>query len=173
MYLKRLTFAFFLMLISALKCFSQAYTVEYSYDAAGNRILRRVILIEEKKDTINQANTLVADSVANSLENGEMLADNEVESFDTSAQNYTSQIGDRTILLFPNPTTGILNLVIKNLASADKAFYNIYSQDGRLLYTGTCLSEYSKIDLSSHPKGIYLLDIYLNEKQSAWKIIKQ
>ena len=70
-------------------------------------------------------------------------------------------IGDpavKGISIYPNPTKGIVHIL-----NADKAKVNILSMDGRMVATYEDFSGTS-VDLSSQPKGIYLLTIEKQDK---------
>jgi hypothetical protein len=66
------------------------------------------------------------------------------------------------ISVYPNPTKGRFTLSLSN-EPAQNAIVNIYNLQGKLLiskiYRNTSIST---IDLSSHPKGIYLAKIWID-----------
>lgn len=78
------------------------------------------------------------------------LANNEVE-------------GTETTVVFPNPSNGIFNI------SSEVAFTTIrvYNSLGQNILE----TNHSQIDLSQHPRGMYLLELSSDSKKSAHKII--
>jgi len=68
------------------------------------------------------------------------------------------------IVIFPNPTTGIIN--IENESISDVF---IYDETGKLLKNTT---NTSSINISNLPKGLYFLEIFSNGKHSVFNIVK-
>ncbi|MFK7809279.1 MAG: MopE-related protein, partial [Saprospiraceae bacterium] len=71
-------------------------------------------------------------------------------------------------IIFPNPTTNILNIIFRTNKTGE---YQLLSPDGKALLEGTLTKEI-KLDISSLPKGVYIL--LLKTKEGAWteRIIK-
>ena len=83
----------------------------------------------------------------------------DIHSFDCSVAFLSSvecfnNVSNR-INLFPNPSNGFINITIEN--HLEPVNISIYSQTGKIVYTGQLTDYSSKIDLSSYPKGIYLV----------------
>jgi hypothetical protein len=58
--------------------------------------------------------------------------------------------------LFPNPSTGVVNL---QLAGAEKATYEVYSVVGERIATGSVTNEAATLDMNNHPAGMYLVKV--------------
>ena len=71
------------------------------------------------------------------------------------------------ISVFPNPTSGILNITV-----TEKAGYRLLNIKGQTLKTGTLTTEKSKINISSFAKGIYFLIIKTSKRSFTEKIVK-
>ena len=72
------------------------------------------------------------------------------------------------IYIFPNPTSGIMNLYFENIYS--KVELKVYSADGKILLQKDLYPEYSeKINLTNQPKGIY----YLHFRNSYLNIVRK
>ena len=77
------------------------------------------------------------------------------------------------ISLYPNPTTGTVNITLPN--SESKLSLSIYNITGRKVYEENELTGNSikQIDMSANSKGVYLLNIRNNEFNKTFKLILQ
>ncbi len=134
-------------LVLFLSVFANAQTpnVNYEYDNDGNMKLRKTISIGPSNAKNNQENEI-------------QLEDN---------------IGQKKIVIYPNPTEGIFQVAVKGLNPKEKNSYCIYSLNGMLLLKGKLHSETTSIDIQGFNEGTFLLDVYLGELISRWKIIKK
>jgi hypothetical protein len=117
----------------------------YSYDNAGNRINRTICL---KSIPVQGDSTAVT-------------------------QPITENLGEMAITLYPNPTKGQLTIKVTNLPDDAKAEIVLSDMTGRLLLKQSAIKETTRLDLSSHPSGIYVLKIRIGDKVSEWKVIKE
>ena len=134
-----------LLLLFPLLCHAQG-SVGYSYDAAGNRISRTIIL--NRNMAKKQARTL-------------------------KDKDYTDILSQRNISISPNPTQGMVEITITGLRESDDCAMSVYTLKGQTLKTLSVSGEVTTIDLSGQPDGIYLLDITINGEKTTWKIIKK
>ncbi len=78
------------------------------------------------------------------------------------------------VKLYPNPTTGLINLSIENIGK-DKIIVNIVSIDGKVIYTKEFENIADKIieelDLTNHRKGIYLIKVFNNKTVKTERLI--
>ena len=103
-----------------------------------------------------------------------------VEVFDNLGCSTTSQItvvndvsvseliGLSSIRIFPNPSRGEFFI---SLNSSDKYLLHIYNVSGELVFTQAISSGSQKIDISTYPKGMYLLQISDGENVLNKKIV--
>jgi NMD protein affecting ribosome stability and mRNA decay len=138
--------SFFLVLAGAVSGKAQT-SYEFTYDDSGNRVTRAIISL--KSATI-PGDTLVARQNEKALE---------------------EQIGQRKIKIYPNPTKGQLKVEIPRTGEAP-ASLRIYSMQGALLQKMAVTDEFTELDLSSQPAGMYILRISIGEQTSEWKILK-
>jgi len=144
--MKRVTFlviAIFLTL-HAQEIFAQS-AVSYRYDAAGNRV-SRVITIERR---------------LMSPENNEK-----------EPKVYSDMLEDLEILIYPNPTDGIIKVEILKLPENQQARFCLYNLSGKLLIDTKSDSGYETFDLTEQLAGTYILQIIVGENKTEWKIIK-
>jgi len=80
--------------------------------------------------------------------------------------------GNISVNIFPNPTTGLTNVIVEGLNS--NSTLTLLSVQGQLIYTTNIDGKSStQLDLSNFPAGIYMIRVY-NEKYSILKkLIKQ
>lgn len=73
------------------------------------------------------------------------------------------------ISIFPNPTTGTLNVKIE---CKNEVIFRIWNVNGKLELTGT-LSFSGKINVSSLISGFYMIEIILPDRKKCFNFIKQ
>ncbi len=124
---------------------AKAQTVSFSYDNDGNIYQRKVL-------TVGPVG---------------------VKALSKDTVSVSEVIGQQKVILYPNPTKGQFQVSVNILDSKQKNYYNLYSLSGIKLTGKNISSELTNIDISSYPVGTYLLDIFLGDKVSRWKVIKQ
>jgi len=81
---------------------------------------------------------------------------------------------NNTVVLYPNPTTGMTNIVINGFTDA---ILNIYNIQGAAVYTEQIKSDNTtvskQLDLSYLPKGLYLIRIYNENVSKLCKLVIQ
>ena len=122
-------------------------TVSYGYDAAGNRISRVIEMNFLKSAPAPQEEQPVA--------------------------VYSEMLSDIELKIYPNPTDGLLKVEIRNLPEDQTADIQIYNLSGKQISTHRGISDYTTIDISAQPQGIYLMKIVAGEYRTEWKIIKK
>jgi hypothetical protein len=75
------------------------------------------------------------------------------------------------INLFPNPTSDVLNIKLKNISEGDIILYDLF---GRIVYTDKLRGDDTRLNLSSFPCGTYILKIASKNSSNSYvkKIIK-
>ncbi len=143
-----------------ISVFSQG--IEYLYDNAGNRVTRHPVIISKSLEQTDDSDTTFFNEEEQSF----------AEGFEPK-ELYTEQIEERKISIYPNPTGGQLIIQISSISGLKNSEVNIFEMNGKLLFNKKIFSEYSLIDISNVPSGIYIMKIYLDDKISEWKINKQ
>lgn len=120
-------------------------TYEYTYDDAGNRT-RRIVLVL-KDDT------------------GKSISDTIMPVEDVISE-------ELKMLLYPNPSKGRITLEIENYKD-EIGEYLLLDISGRILDKGICNSSSKILDMSGYASGIYLFQVFINDKKCVYKIIKE
>lgn len=139
--MKKLTFILFLFVTGSI----YAQSIEYTYDAAGNRTQRKLVVLGPGEETGRYMQP--KDSVAAPL------------------------TPDSKLTVYPNPVKEQLTLKVDGVFNA----YQITLTDlsGRVLLSNTINENVKQLDFTNYPKGIYLLKTGVNNQFTEWKIIKQ
>lgn len=141
-----MTLSILLALLSLCGVVKAQANYEFTYDAAGNRTRRAVVIIakgDHPEDTGGRSGTLVSQAVET----------------------------DDGVKLYPNPTKGEIRL--ETQGSDAIGFYLLSDSNGRTLETGKGKGTTLMLDLSGRPNGVYLLEAVVGEKTTYYKIIKQ
>jgi hypothetical protein len=135
-----------LMIFGANCLFGQTVSINFAYDAAGNRVGRTVIITGDKS---------AEDAIEESIQ-------------DITVDENTN------IKIFPNPTSGILNFEVLTSETEDiKVIAKVYSINGSLVCNEEYYGSSFTIDLSHEQNGTYVLDLQVNDKAKYFTIIKQ
>jgi hypothetical protein len=128
----------------------------YEYDNAGNRIVRKVLVLGTSSTQSNRHKSM-----------------NNRTDLDSS-NFFTDNVGDIAVKIYPNPTTSMVTLHIETMQDvAIDGMIIIYTQSGAISGSQRVDSYQAKIDMSAYPPGIYPIVIQINGKTTNWKIIKQ
>ncbi|MCT4645326.1 MAG: T9SS type A sorting domain-containing protein [Carboxylicivirga sp.] len=138
-----------LIAVMALSMYSEAQSLEvqYTYDAAGNRIKRKVVEVKLKSaDAAKQEDFLPVED----------------------------EWGEREVRIYPNPTHGNLKVNIKG-GDVDVDYnYTLYNSAGKKVKNGQIISKGDNpIPMESLAPGIYILIIQSEVAQKTYKIIKK
>lgn len=123
--------------------------IKYTYDEAGNRTSRMVIL---NASQIVKSDTQLPDS--------------------TELQD---MLGDLSITIYPNPTRGQLSVEIEGSDPGEEEDLQIIliSGQGQLLYSRKALSGINIVNMTAYPSGWYLMRVRIKDKIREYKVIKQ
>lgn len=122
---------------------ANAIILKYTYDNSGNRISRVVNTNDSKSKTKNSTNK---------PEENSNLANN--------------------TKVYPNPTTGILNIDILNIWENCNAYAYIYALNGEFISKHILTKSHSVLNLSTMSNGWYIVTVTINDKSENWKILK-
>ena len=87
-------------------------------------------------------------------------------------ENFSVELANRQITIYPNPTQGEICVEIISLNPEEENFMRLFESSGHLIETKKIESERTYLQISG-AHGVYLLNIHLGTTISKWKIIKQ
>ena len=137
--------------------------IKFKYDAAGNRTDRYIDLSTKSTEI-------------NTIENTDTTFFNEQEQAFSEKysleESYVDQIGEQKITIYPNPTGGQIVVHLENY-SLNNAIIKLYDLNGKLILNRRIRKDFSLIDITNAPNGIYVMKIYIGDNTSDWKIVKK
>ncbi len=148
-------FAFFLIAITCIGYSQTLLPRIYEYDSGGNRVIRKVIVLNA---TLPEEDSVYLEQERRTQEDAYYLLE-QIEELKTS--------------VYPNPTTSVIRLMIEAENLEHQSIVEVYTLNGRQLQQKHIKNPLTEIDLSSYPKGIYILRLHIGEKQREWKVIKE
>ncbi len=113
--------------------------------------------------TPDTMNIIILSSGLSTTPNSKILVDN--LSFEYPQNIATNEKLD--CLIYPNPSNGIVNV---SLANNQKTTATLHNSIGQIVFTKTLSNFSNTLDLTSLPKGIYLLDLRNNDQRIVRKI---
>lgn len=116
----------------------------FSYDAAGNRVSRVMVLAKSSAKSRQTALT----------------------------QSYFDEVGGKQVKIYPNSSTGHVLVEILGIGDAS-VFLSVYNTSGMQVFSQSLEEERLDIDLSSQTSGIYVLNILVDGEKQSWKIVKK
>jgi len=119
--------------------------VEISYDAAGNRITRKVLQV-----TMMSKGSNCADSTY-----------------------YLDQMQSVRMKIYPNPTQGKVFIEMLEVEANTRSRIRLFDSSGRLVYEKESTGCANELDLSAYPAGYYIAEMHANGEHTTWKIIKK
>ncbi|NSW46419.1 MAG: T9SS type A sorting domain-containing protein [Bacteroidales bacterium] len=142
----------FILYLFVIKISGQ--TIEYSYDATGNRILRQIITLQS-----NNVDSLLSEHYFNDKK-------------DTSNKSVHDYAGEYKINIFPNPVNANLHIIIENYTDKTNISYTLNDNNGKQIKHEVVYSKIFNIDFLNFPDGNYILNLYINNEKKEYKIIK-
>lgn len=147
---KRIVLTCFLCLI-LIKISGQS--IEFSYDANGNRV-SRVLVVEQLKSAS-------ATAASNTKNDAADLREEPVEITEISE-----------VHVYPNPTKGLIRVEATGLAQSLSCEIRIYDLSGAEVHVEKNFSIPSEFDVNHLQDGMYILRIRIGDKTHDWKVIK-
>ncbi|HEY4786689.1 MAG TPA: T9SS type A sorting domain-containing protein [Bacteroidales bacterium] len=126
--------------------------IKYGYDNTGNRQSRHLIILTS--DTTSSATA-------------------QTEKSAKDQKVFSETVGDKKILIYPNPTKGQLLIEIQGYDKEDKTLLYLYNLSGNLMINSVITENSIPLDLSGYSPGTYILKLTLGNKTSEWKIVKE
>ncbi|MBN1989746.1 MAG: T9SS type A sorting domain-containing protein [Bacteroidales bacterium] len=149
--MKNITTIVLLILAVTLNTKAQqnSHTIEYVYDANGNRL--ECLVVNLQRTSALQSNN-------------------------TTDYNDTEKIDYKDVVLYPNPTKGILTIELPNSINGTP-YYNrflLHASSGVMVMHGEIYTTPFTLDITKEADGIYILSLMgENSKRTTIKVIKQ
>jgi len=123
---------------------SFALPVRYSYDAAGNRVRREIVMSSAPSMSPKKSNS------------------------------YTDKLSnDYKVKLYPSAQNGTIRVEIISATGMNDGTVEVFSTSGMRVLTCTINDGMAVVDLNNRRSGVYILHICVNGKETDWKIVKQ
>lgn len=135
------------LILAVASTTATAQNVIYTYDAAGNRIKREIVMNRNSSPTRSAQ--------------------------EKQEDVYSEMLSKKQVRIYPNPTSGMLKVEVLNLEEGDNCSLRIFNSAGSQITTTHTTSATASLDISSQPDGIYFLRIAIGKEESTWKIIKK
>lgn len=144
-----------LILFLLLATTATAQKITYSYDNAGNRIVRRVVILQNKAAFVASNNKMAGGGI-----DSKML--------------FTEQLGSRKITIYPNPTRGRLAVEIEGIPNKSNIKAQLFNIKGALLkQLPITANSKTPVDMQRLNAGTYLLVLFIDDERLTYKVIKQ
>ena len=144
--------------------------VEYIYDAAGNRTTRQVVVLRKSSEKSAEKSAASKSAVADKDKTD--ASQPEIQAASTP-EMYADLLGERKVLIYPNPTQGMIRIEFQEYGDMKDARMLLYDIKGKLLRQVNRVEPSNILDLSQYPAGMYILQMIEGKMKSEWKIIKE
>jgi len=152
-------------------------TFIYEYDAAGNRVRRKVINLappqltppppEEPTFAEDPEEELTSLIPSTPLDFTKPAVPKDYTEY------FVEKVAQIEMKIYPNPTTEKITLEIAGWQYLQTGIFKLFSLTGQLLQEQPVHSATTTISLAGFAKGAYILKVHINDKTEDWKIIKQ
>jgi hypothetical protein len=158
-----------------LLCMAQnSLAFSYDYDAAGNRVHRKVIYVAPK--TLPPPPEMPELAATAPVETETLMSLMSPKSQDLAEpypEYFIENLAQVEIKIYPNPTTEKITLQISNMENLQTGTFKLFSINGQLLQEQPVHSATITVSLAGFSKGAYILKVHINHHTEDWKIIKQ
>ena len=158
-------------------------TIYYNYDGSGNRVLRTIVITENKTPTpVNKNDTTsVANEIQQLIATDSIKADdgnaNIVATADTNAtvsSVVSTTVEEGAIKVFPNPVYETVNVQFTGTADNTGSSLQIYDGTAKLFINKEDLQQHNEISMQAASKGTYFMVIITKDKKRQyWKLVKE
>lgn len=124
---------------------THAKTVSFSYDEAGNRIKREIIIPKRNMPKESIAGT----------------------------ERIEDKLSIKKVIITVDSNDGTIRVEIPQYDSSDQIRLNVFDIEGHIVYSTEIASKDAIVDLTSNPTGIYVMWININGDSMSYKLIKQ
>ncbi len=142
--------------------------MNFTYDDAGNRTHRTLVLDPPPTPQQQQDTTDRTDSNSDVVETEEDLS--EIE------KNFGfEKLGEANIKVYPNPVQGALMVRLENINNVEGTSLQLYNTTGNLLQTQQMSTNYAEFNMQNFAPGLYILRIIRKDENDKleFKVIKK
>lgn len=136
-----------LLSIAAVAGVAQTRNVQFSYDLAGNRISRAIVL-----PAAAQGRRALSDSIKTEV--------------------FTDVFAEYHLHVYPNPTHGELKIDLRGFPEGANYHLFIASMSGQVIISRNMAENPTVADLTECPAGIYIMRIQYKDYKKDFKIIR-
>jgi len=135
-----------LFILLANLCFTSglfAQNISFTYDAAGNRTGRDIVVLKETKIA------------------------------DTSLFNKKALIDKVKVIISPNPNGGVFSIKLANYKNSELVTIFLHDLSGKQIFKKENCTSFTSVDISTRENGMYILSIIIGNEKKTWKVIKE
>lgn len=122
-----------------------AQAVHYSYDAAGNRVRREIVINQQNAPQHNSRSTFYTDNLAD----------------------------DYRVKLHTSSSSSVIRVEVVSQGECQYGTVTVFNLSGMKVNKVNIEDGSACVDISDSPNGVYIIHIDINGKTTDWKIIKQ
>ena len=137
------------LLTNTINLYSQTPAPTYSYDAAGNRVLRQMLILVGRAENPSGSNM--------------------------TQQTVNEEFNGLVISAYPNPSKGEITIEFpEELLENGLVEFQLHGADGSILKTGMFSETRNPLDISSFSNGSYTLLLFSKREEALYlRILKQ
>ena len=140
-------------------CAQTTQPVYYTYDDCGNRTLRSITMPLNKSAEVK-------DSTSSEYSSQDKK--------NTQPEKYKDKISQKDIVIYPNPTKGLITVEVIGYDTKDGLFQvELYDLAGHKLQTGRLNYSTGEINISDFKAGMYIMRISIGSDMRQWTIVKE
>ena len=82
-------------------------------------------------------------------------------------------LAQQQLRIYPNPVKEELTIALDAYSTEHQGEFSLYGPNGALLVRRGIAGTVTKVNMASYAKGVYVLHIRLDGKNTSWKVIKE
>ena len=86
---------------------------------------------------------------------------------------YIDQMQSVLMKVYPNPTQGKVYIEMQDGDEIGYSKICVFDSHGRLIHEQEGHGNAVELDLFTYPTGYYIVDLFVNEEHTTWKVVKK